>query len=65
MQTERPGSLDAAGLEVRSRSVTDRRSQELRVTDAGTSLLVQLRSAAEAQDADIAEGLDVSERARQ
>ncbi|TAM66202.1 MAG: MarR family transcriptional regulator [Microbacteriaceae bacterium] len=57
-------SLEGAGLAARSRSATDRRSQELRVTDAGRSLLLRLRSVAEAQEAELADGLDDAERSQ-
>jgi len=57
-------SLEASGLVARVRSATDRRSQELRVTDAGRELLGQLRVAAETQEAEIAEGLSPDDRDR-
>lgn len=56
-------SLQAADLVIRSRSETDRRSQELQLTERGRVLLVSLRAVAEAQEAEIAEGLDPADRA--
>jgi DNA-binding MarR family transcriptional regulator len=49
--------LEGKGLAVRTRSTTDRRVQHLDLTDAGRALVVQLRSAAEAQEAAITDGL--------
>ncbi len=55
-------SLQAGGLVVRSRSATDRRNQELQLTEQGRGLLANLRTVAEAQEAQIAEGLDPADR---
>jgi DNA-binding MarR family transcriptional regulator len=55
-------SLESAGLIIRERSATDRRSQVLQVTDSGRDLLTGLRTAAERQEAEIAEGLSPSDR---
>ena len=49
--------LERKGLAERNRSTTDRRVQQLDLTDAGRSLLAKLRLAAEAQEAVVAEGL--------
>jgi DNA-binding MarR family transcriptional regulator len=49
--------LETAGLAARSRSTTDRRIQQLELTDAGRATLLSLRAAAEAQESIIAEGL--------
>lgn len=57
-------SLEAAGFAARSRSMRDRRNQELRVTESGRSLLSRLRSAAEAQEVEIADGLADADRAK-
>jgi DNA-binding MarR family transcriptional regulator len=57
-------SLASTGLVARSRSVTDRRNQELHLTDAGRAMLVRLRGAAEEQESEIAGGLDPAERAQ-
>jgi len=55
-------SLETAGLIIRERSATDRRSQVLQVTDSGRDLLANLRTAAEAQEAELAEGLSADDR---
>lgn len=55
-------SLETAHYVTRSRSITDRRNQQLQLTDSGRTLLVELRSAAEAQEAEVATGLDPDER---
>jgi DNA-binding MarR family transcriptional regulator len=55
-------SLESAGLIIRERSATDRRSQVLQVTDSGRDLLTGLRTAAERQEAEIAEGLSPNDR---
>jgi DNA-binding MarR family transcriptional regulator len=49
--------LERKGLATRTRSATDRRVQHLDLTDAGRALLPRLRSAAEAQEAAITDGL--------
>ncbi|MDO5744063.1 MAG: MarR family transcriptional regulator [Micrococcaceae bacterium] len=56
-------SLQASGLVIRSRSATDRRNQELQLTEQGQELLANLRAVAEEQEAAIAEGLDPADRA--
>src|SRR5699024_1940691 len=56
-------SLEAAGLATRSRSARDRRNQELRLTGDGRDMLRRLRSVAEAQEEEVAEGLSDAERA--
>jgi len=56
--------LEQAGLVTRVRSAADRRSQELSLTDPGRALLGRLRSAAEAQEDEVAAGLDERERDR-
>ena len=55
-------SLESAGLIVRERSAIDRRSQVLHVTEAGRMLLASLRTAAEMQEAELAEGLSEADR---
>jgi DNA-binding MarR family transcriptional regulator len=55
-------SLESAGLIIRERSASDRRSQVLQVTDSGRDLLARLRSAAETQEAELAEGLSANDR---
>lgn len=55
-------SLESARLLLRVRSTTDRRIQELKVTDTGRDVLVGLRSAAETQEEELLEGLDVLDR---
>lgn len=57
-------SLENAGFAARSRSLRDRRNQELRVTESGRSLLSRLRAAAEAQEAEITDGLDDADRSK-
>jgi DNA-binding MarR family transcriptional regulator len=57
-------SLESAGLIIRARSATDRRSQVLQVTDSGRELLARLRTAAEAQEAELVEGLSAADRDR-
>jgi DNA-binding MarR family transcriptional regulator len=54
--------LETAGLAVRIRSTSDRRIQELELTDEGRDILLSLRSAAEAQESIIAEGLTAEEK---
>jgi DNA-binding MarR family transcriptional regulator len=55
-------SLESAGLIVRERSATDRRSQVLHVTDSGRGLLAKLRTVAEAHEAEIAVRLSATDR---
>jgi DNA-binding MarR family transcriptional regulator len=55
-------SLESAGLIIRERRAIDRRSQVLQVTDSGRGLLAKLRTAAEAQEAELAEGLTADDR---
>ncbi len=55
-------SLESAGLVTRARSSADRRSQELQVTEPGRRILADLRTVAEAQEAELAEGLSAAER---
>ena len=55
-------SLESAGLIARERSLIDRRSQVLRVTESGRDLLANLRIAAETQEAELAEGLTPADR---
>lgn len=55
-------TLETARYVTRSRSITDRRNQQLQLTDSGRTLLGELRSAAEAQEAEVASGLDLDER---
>ncbi|MDR6972751.1 MarR family transcriptional regulator [Leifsonia shinshuensis] len=57
-------SLEAAGLITRERSTTDRRNFVLHVTDPGRELLARLRSAAEAQEEELTEGLSADDRDR-
>lgn len=49
--------LETAGLAVRIRSTTDRRIQQLDLTEAGRATLLSLRAAAEAQESILTEGL--------
>ena len=49
--------LERKGLAERTRSTTDRRVQQLDLTDAGRAQLARLRLAAETQEAAIADGL--------
>jgi DNA-binding MarR family transcriptional regulator len=51
--------LEAAGLATRTRSATDRRVQELALTDAGQNTLRALRTVAEAGEAELTAGLSV------
>ncbi|MDQ4491911.1 MarR family transcriptional regulator [Sinomonas sp. ASV486] len=55
--------LEGAGLVTRTRSSADRRVQELRLTESGTSVLRSLRHSAEAQEAAIVEGLTAEQTA--
>ncbi len=55
-------SLESAGLIVRVRSMVDRRVQELQVTESGRVVLTHLRTAAETQEAELLEGLDIADR---
>jgi DNA-binding MarR family transcriptional regulator len=55
-------SLEKAGLVVRKRSATDRRHHELRLTEAGTTTLAQLRGVAERHDRDLLAPLTAVER---
>lgn len=55
-------SLETTGYVTRSRSITDRRNQQLQLTDSGRTMLAHLRSAAEAQEAEVTSGLDPDER---
>lgn len=55
-------NLETAGYATRSRSTVDRRIQLLELTDAGRTMLARLRNAAEAQEAEITDGLDTGER---
>ncbi|MGN7799626.1 MarR family winged helix-turn-helix transcriptional regulator [Leifsonia sp. 22587] len=57
-------SLEAAGLITRERSTTDRRNFVLHVTAPGRELLTRLRSAAEAQEEELTEGLSADDRDR-
>jgi DNA-binding MarR family transcriptional regulator len=49
--------LERKGLATRTRSTTDRRAQHVDLTPAGRALLPRLRSAAEAQEAALTDGL--------
>ena len=49
--------LEHKGLAVRTRSTTDRRVQHLDLTERGRELLPRLRTAAQAQEAAITDGL--------
>ena len=53
--------LERKGLAARTRSVTDRRVQHLALTEPGRALLPRLRTAAEAQEAAITDGLSERE----
>jgi DNA-binding MarR family transcriptional regulator len=55
--------LEAAGLVSRTRSTSDRRLQQLDLTDAGRSLLGGLRRAAETQEAQLTAGLTEGQKA--
>lgn len=55
-------TLETAHYVTRSRSITDRRNQQLQLTDSGRTLLGELRSAAEAQEAEVVTALDPDER---
>lgn len=55
-------SLERKGLAERTRSASDRRVQQLDLTPAGHALLTNLRSAAETQEAALAEGLSEQQR---
>jgi DNA-binding MarR family transcriptional regulator len=54
--------LEAAGIARRARSMTDRRVQQIELTDKGRETLVALRSAAEQQEAVVTEGLTPEQR---
>jgi DNA-binding MarR family transcriptional regulator len=54
--------LEAAGLATRARSATDRRVQELALTDAGRDTLRALRSIAEAGEEELTAGLSANQR---
>jgi DNA-binding MarR family transcriptional regulator len=53
--------LERKGLATRTRSTTDRRVQHLALTDQGRALMPRLRTAAEAQEASITNGLSERE----
>lgn len=55
--------LEQAGLVTRTRGTVDRRTQLLNLTDPGRALLGALRTAAEAQEAALTDGLDAEQRA--
>jgi DNA-binding MarR family transcriptional regulator len=55
--------LEQAGLSTRTRRPGDRRVQEVELTDAGRALLANLRRAAEAQEAQLTDGLDDQRKA--
>ena len=55
-------SLESAGLIIRERSAIDRRNQVLQVTASGRDLLAKLRTVAEAQEAELADGLSANDR---
>ncbi|GAB3556335.1 MarR family winged helix-turn-helix transcriptional regulator [Spelaeicoccus albus] len=54
--------LERAGLAERTRSTTDRRAQELNLTDDGRKLLAELRKAAMAQEREVTNGLTDEQR---
>lgn len=56
-------ALEAAGHVVRRRSSVDRRNYELHLTDEGRAALGRLRTAAEAQEAELTKGLTDEQRA--
>lgn len=56
--------LETSGYATRSRSTSDRRNQQLDLTDSGRTLMAQLRSAAEAQEDEVTSGLDADDRAQ-
>jgi DNA-binding MarR family transcriptional regulator len=49
--------LEDAGLATRARSTTDRRKQQLELTDQGAATMLLLRQAAERQESTLTEGL--------
>ncbi|MEN2740233.1 MarR family transcriptional regulator [Microbacterium sp. X-17] len=55
--------LEAAGLVRRERSTEDRRTQLLRLTDAGTAAMAEIRLAAEGQSAALLGPLEPADRA--
>ncbi|WP_432989359.1 MarR family winged helix-turn-helix transcriptional regulator [Dactylosporangium sp. CA-233914] len=55
--------LEQAGLAQRTRG-TDRRTQQLNLTDAGRALLASLRQVAEAQEAALTDGLTAEQKAQ-
>lgn len=55
--------LEKKGLVTRSRSPRDRRNYELRLSDAGREVMVQMRRIGTAHDRDITGALSVDERA--
>jgi DNA-binding MarR family transcriptional regulator len=54
--------LELAGLVTRTRGTADRRTQLLNLTDTGRAMLGSLRGAAEAQEADLTDGLSDEQR---
>ena len=55
--------LESVGLVIRTRSITDRRLQQLELTDAGRALLGGLRRAAETQEAQLTTGMSDEQKA--
>jgi DNA-binding MarR family transcriptional regulator len=57
-------SLQGAGLVNRTRSASDRRNQELHLTEEGRAIVKSLRTLAEEQEAEIADGLSPGDRTK-
>jgi len=56
--------LEQAGFVTRTRGTTDRRTQQLDLTETGRTLVASLRRAAQAQEAALTQGLSTEQKAQ-